>query len=169
MNEDAVRRNGFKDEDFSEWPLFLEQPVKYIHYAPSDDLPDFDSVRDGKSHSIKLKNLDSGELEEIEYRITSTDEQASGGVRFSNPDWGYQGYQWVYASVKSDDHRATLNFCFDQKGACNSISILVLKTWSPKREKNRKRMAEKSKQLKYAAQITAIDPFTHPELFEKKD
>lgn len=127
-------RLKFRDVLFDEWPAFLEQPIKYLRYDLHEELPDFDSVRDGNTHSIVLKNEETGKLEKIEYYITPYNDEVSGGVRYSNLKLGYSGYEWIYAHVRTDDHLATINFNFDCDGNCRSISILVRKTWFPERE-----------------------------------
>lgn len=98
-------RKDFKDIDVNKVSRILYEP--YL-----DNIPKATDYKRGEERTIVLKNLSSGELEQIRYRLT-------GAVPFSDKP----GFYWYYGEVNAEDYKSVLAFYFNGDGSLRSISV----------------------------------------------
>lgn len=125
------KRNSFHD-------IPKDQP--YITYIPYDRVPSCEDYVYGKQDSIILKNKDTNELEQIDYRLI-------GAIPFI-----YRfGYQSFWGEIDADDRYCCLVFNYTLDGSLDKITASFCGK-SP----TASRFDEMNEKITYAAEITTI-------------
>ena len=114
----------------------------YLVYSADTDIPNKD-FRYGERRTIVLRNVETGQLEKINYRL-------SGALKSHHPD----EYAFIFGQVESDDYPGCLVFNFNEDGSLGKITLSFCGK-SP----NVVEFTEMTKGIKYPAEVTAIDPF----------